>query len=231
MLHYAAPAFGGREQETDVNYQAILFDLDGTLVDSAKLIYGAFNHVAEKYLGRRYTPEEITPFFGPSEDSTWAKLLSPDQLEGALKAYYSYYRRNHDEVILYEGIPRLLKRLGERRVPLAIVTGRGKRTTEITLELCRLGPFFQEVVTSDDLTHPKPHPQCVLEACRRLGVQPAQALMVGDSRLDIQAGRSAGAVTAAALWGTFGLNASLEQAQADYGFQSPNHLESFLFDR
>ena len=200
-------------------------------MDSAKLIYGAFNHVAEKYLGRRYTPEEITPFFGPSEDSTWAKLLPPEQIEGALKAYYSYYRRNHDEVILYEGIPELLEGLSEREIPLAIVTGRGKRTTDITLELCRLGPFFQEVVTSDDLTHPKPHPECVLEACRRLGVQPAQALMIGDSPLDIQAGRSAGAATAAALWGTFGLGGPLEQARPDHRFPSPRHLESFLFDR
>jgi len=214
-----------------VDYQAILFDLDGTLVDSATLIYGAFNHVAEKYLGRSYAPEEITRFFGPSEDSTWAKLLRPEQLEHALEAYYSYYRRNHAEVILFDGIPRLLKRLGEQRAPLAIVTGRGKRTTEMTLEMCRLRPFFQEIVTSDDITHPKPHPECVLEACRRLGVQPAEALMVGDSPLDIEAGRSAGAVTAAALWGTFGLSAPLQQARPDYCFDSPRDLEAFLLRR
>jgi len=214
-----------------VNYQAILFDLDGTLVDSAKLIYGAFNHVAEKYLGRSYAPEEITRFFGPSEDSTWAKLLRPEQLESALEAYYSYYRRNHAEVILYDGIPRLLEGLGEQRVPLAIVTGRGKQTTAITLELCDFEPFFQEVVTSDDITHPKPNPECVLEACRRLGVQPAQALMVGDSPLDVEAGRSAGAATAAALWGTFGLSAPLQQARPDYRFESPKDLEAFLLRR
>ena len=110
-----------------MRYHAVLFDLDGTLVDSVRLIFGTFNHVAERFLGRRYAPEEITSFFGPSEQSTWEQLLRPENLKEGLKAYLTYYQENHHQVILYDGIQRLLDRLQPLPVRTAIITGRGRR--------------------------------------------------------------------------------------------------------
>jgi len=213
-----------------VNYNAILFDLDGTLVDSAKLIFGAFNHVAERFVGRRYAPEEITTFFGPSEESTWVHLAKPGELQEALDAYYAYYKERQDEVEVYPGIEPLLARLKAAGVPMAIVTGRGVRTTQITYEHFDFERFFSCVVTSHDISHPKPHPESVSLACERLQVKPARTLMVGDSAMDVEAGRSAGAATAGVLWGTFGLGGPMEKAGPDYRFESPKALERFLFE-
>lgn len=213
-----------------MKYQALLFDLDGTLVDSVKLIYEAFNHVAEKYLGRRYLPEEIVRFFGPSEEATWRSLLPQERLEEGLKEYYGYYLDHHDEVILYAGIGELLQHLKVRKTPLAIVTGRGKRTTEMTLDALSLKSFFPCVITSDEVQLPKPHPQGVLLACESLGVSPEKVLMIGDSPIDIEAGRQAGTQTAGVFWGTFGLGGSLEDSHPDYAFQTPAELAAFLLN-
>ena len=213
-----------------VQYKAILFDLDGTLVNSKKMIFGAFNHVAENFLGRQYVPEEIVSFFGPSEEQTWAELLSEDQFEEGIKAYYAYYLQKQEDIVPYEGIPSLLSQLANRQPPLAIVTGRGKRTTQMTVEYLKWRPFFSSIITNGDIQQPKPHPESVLLACQQLGVTPQEALMIGDSPMDIEAGRSAGAVTAAAFWGTFGPRENLEKTRADFEFETPSDLQTFLLN-
>src|SRR5690606_2854462 len=88
-------------------------------------------------------------------------------------------------------------------VPLAIVTSRLKESTLRGIELCGLVDLFPEVVTPEDVTHAKPHPEPVLRALERLGVAAEEALFVGDSPHDMAAGRAAGTRTAAALWGPF----------------------------
>ena len=213
-----------------IQYKAILFDLDGTLVNSKKMIFAAFNHVAENFLGRRYAPEEIVSFFGPSEEQTWAELLSADQLEEGINAYYAYYRQKQEDIIPYEGIPSLLDQLVNRKTPLAIVTGRGKRTTEMTVEHLQWQSYFSSIITNADIQRPKPHPECVSLACQELGVSPQEALMIGDSPMDIEAGRSAGSATAAAFWGTFGPRENLEKTQADFEFETPSVLQTFLLN-
>ena len=211
-------------------YKAILFDLDGTLVDSAKLIFGAFNHVAEYYLGRKYRPEEITKFFGPSEKSTWVELLPPDQVQEAIDRYLLFYREQQDQCSMFDGIRPLLERLKDNQVPLAICTGRGRTTTSITVEHLGLDRYFSQVLTSTDIERPKPDPEMLLLACQRLDVESSETLMVGDSSMDIEAGRAAGADTAAVLWGTFDLGGPLEAASPDFRFTHPKELEAFLFN-
>jgi pyrophosphatase PpaX len=214
-----------------MNFDAIIFDLDGTLVDSAGLIQGAFNHITGKYLGRHYRMDEITPFFGPSEDDTWRRLLPAGVLEEALAAYYKYYEDNHlEHVKVFEGIPELLRQLSDRGTPLAINTGRGQRTTAMTLRLFGLEEFFRSVVTGDVLQRPKPDPESVRLVCEQLEVGVENTLMIGDSPMDIEAGHAAGAKTAAVFWGTFGLGGDLKDCQADYRFERPPELADFLLN-
>lgn len=211
-------------------FDALVFDLDGTLVDSARLIFGAFNHVAEHYLGRRYNPEEITQFFGPSEESTWRNLLPPDKVEEGIRRYYQYYRDRQMECTLFDGVRPLLERLKQIGVPLAIATGRGRKTTLMTVEHLRLREYFPVILTSGDITRPKPDPEVVQLACQRLRVSPERTLMVGDSAMDVEAGRAAGTATAAVLWGSFGLGGPVCEAGPDYAFETPSAFEAFLWN-
>jgi len=211
-------------------FDALVFDLDGTLVDSARLIFGAFNHVAEYYLGRRFEPEEITRFFGPSEESTWRNLLPPDKVEEGLRRYYQYYRDRQMECVLFDGVRPLLERLKQTGVKLAIATGRGAKTTGITVEHLGLEKYFPVILTSGDITRPKPDPEVVQLACHRLQVSPEKTLMVGDSAMDVEAGRAAGTATAAVLWGSFGLGGPVQQAGPDYAFETPSAFEAFLWN-
>ncbi len=211
-----------------MHFDAILFDFDGTLADSARFTLDAFNHVAVKYFGRPYTIEELKPHFGPSEETTWRSILPREVAEQGLRDYFDYYQREQARIQIFEDIPEVLKKLNHRNIPLGVVTSRGRKTMEISLEHFKLHDIFQAVITSDDVKNHKPDPEPILLGCQRLGVSPEKCLMVGDTQADVLAGRAAGTKTAAVFWGPFGIDGRLEDAGADWHFHKVRQLEEFL---
>ena len=204
-------------------YRAVLFDLDGTLLDSADLIVTSFTDTCRTVLGRAVDREETL--------RTWSwpvrarfEALAPGRGDELTQAYLRRYFELHDRrARLFPGVPAVLDGLRARGYLLGIVTSKRRATTDAAVRTFGLDRWCQAIVVDEDVRRPKPDPEPVALAARRLGVAPAGALMVGDSVVDIAAGRRAGAATAAALWGTMHLDDVLGE-RPDHRLENPEAL-------
>ena len=208
--------------------QAIIFDLDGTLADTFPLIVAAWNAAMQKPLGRIFTPDEVIARFGIPDTAMLRRELpegvweEPDRVE-AIETYHRHYEAEHLVVRPFDGIPALLQALHKSGLPLGLVTGKGRRTTAITLRQLGWDELLDAVVTGEDVTHQKPHPEGVLSAARQLGASPEQCVFVGDSPVDVQAGKSAGMVAVVAGWHSY-YQERLRACQPDYWAATPNDI-------
>ena len=131
--------------------------MDGTLTQTNQLIYDSFNHVAEKYINKRLTPAEVISFFGPPEKEAVENMIGSQNIESAMIDYYHFYSREHNSLaILYPGIRELLEFLKSKNIIIALFTGKGRRTTNITLEQFNIEHYFQVTITGDDVDEFKP---------------------------------------------------------------------------
>lgn len=201
---------------------AVLFDLDGTLVDSFDLIVEAFHHACRTVLGRTPSPEEVVARWGEPLRARFAPL-APDHVEPLLAAYTRYYTAHVHRIRPFPGVLRMLAELRGRGVRIGVVTSKRGITTEETLRAAGLWSLVDAVTTADDVRRPKPAPDPILAALRRLHVLPFHAWMVGDGPFDIEAGRAAGVRTVAALWGTREREALLA-SRPDYAAETPDDV-------
>jgi pyrophosphatase PpaX len=182
----------------------VIFDIDGTLTQTNDLIFASFNHVAEKHLGKRFSPPEIIALFGPPEEGALRKVFGHENLEGIMEELCAYYTAHHASMAsLHPGIDEVLAHLKDRGVRLAVFTGKGRRTAMITLNALRIAPYFDMVVSGNDVVNHKPHPEGILKVLEAFGLEPGQVLMVGDSLTDINASRAAGVRIASVLWDSY----------------------------
>ncbi len=201
----------------------VLFDLDGTLLDSAELIMTAFEATVQANLHQTIDRAEILGMWSrPIRERFHA--LAPDRDEMLAQDYLRRYLALHDRYArLFPGIPRVLETLQERGYAMGIVTSKRRATAQAAVREFRLDRWCTAIIADEDVARHKPDPEPVLAAASRLGVPVAEALMVGDSPLDIEAGRRAGARTAAALWGTVEASPLLGEAP-DFGLAHPEDL-------
>ena len=208
--------------------KAVLFDLDGTLLDSAPDLVGSLNWV-------RGT-ENLSPL-PLSEMAQYAskgavgllKAGMPEsndqQLESRRLRFLDHYAKNsfrHSR--LYDGIPELLDYLGEAEIPWGIVTNKIESLTLPILEAADLQDAISCVVCGDTLNESKPHPAPVSLACGMLDVAPAETLFVGDDIRDIQAGKAAGTQTAAVFYGYGSYELIGDQVNASLQVHHPSDL-------
>jgi len=205
----------------NVPIRAVLYDFDGTLADSTELIMRCYRHTMAFHLGHSPPDEDWLSGFGTPLEAQLRRFARSDTEFGAmLKSYVDHQREHHDQLLRpFPGAVDTVAALEERGIGLAIVTSKHRRATLQGLELCRLTSHFHVVVTPEDVRAPKPDPEPVLLALRRLGVAPSEAIFVGDSPHDIVAGKAARVRTAAALWGPFP-RAVLEAENPDSFLQS-----------
>jgi pyrophosphatase PpaX len=209
----------------------VLFDLDGTLLDSYNLIATAFRHTCRVGLGRELTDQEVTARWGEHLLARLAHVApgsGPDQIEALAETYSSYYMAHHDELAsLFPGIPKMLDALTRRGCRMGIVTSKWRLPTLQTLRVFDLARFIEVAVCADDVGARKPAPDPILEALRQLAGRPDGALMVGDGVFDIQAARAARVRSVAALWGSREVDA-LMAAGADYAVASPEGMVALV---
>ncbi|MEK9825109.1 MAG: HAD-IA family hydrolase [Methylotenera sp.] len=207
----------------------ILFDLDGTLVDTAHDLGYALNLQREKHGLPALTHETIRPYashgskglllvgFGLStDDPTFA-----DMRDEYLALYDAVLVR---KPVLFEGVPDLLNRLDERLIPWGVVTNKPRRFTQPLLENIGLLDRAKSVVCADDVARPKPYPDSLYLACQHAGIPPELCWYVGDAQRDIEAGRAAGMRTVVAMYGYLGDEDEPQTWGADSAIDKPTDL-------
>lgn len=183
-----------------MNITTVLFDLDGTLINTNELIISSFLHTLHTYYPNQYKREDVLPFIGPTLRETFLSI-DPERADEMIACYREYNHKHHDALVEeYETVYETVQKLYENGYKLGIVTTKVRVTVEMGLKLTRLAPFFDVVVTLDDVQKAKPDPEPIERALRLLDAQPSEAIMVGDNHHDILAGQNAGVKTAAVAW-------------------------------
>jgi pyrophosphatase PpaX len=208
-----------------VALSTFLFDLDGTLIDSIELILRSYRHTLRTH--RREQPSDDVWMSGLGTP-LWVQFRQftddPAEIDAMVATYRAYNLAHHDALVRpYEGVAEAVRALTARGKTLGLVTSKLRSGAIRGLERAGLADAFAVIVGSDEVTHPKPHPEPVLTALARLGVPAAGAVFIGDSRHDLECGRAAGVRTAAALWGPFG-RADLDDLAPDYWLERPADL-------
>lgn len=179
----------------------VLLDLDGTLINTKRLYIECYRQAVLPYIGRELTPDEIMALRPRSELRFFRDVVGPARVPACLEDFYRAYERLYDAYArgVYPGVPEMLAALRAAGVRLGIVTGKSRRSWELTRERTALGPF-DVLVFDDDVAEPKPDPEGIRVALDRLGAVPSEAVYIGDSGTDIEAAVAAGVRPAAALW-------------------------------
>ena len=214
-----------------LRWRAVLFDLDGTLVDSAPDLAGTGNDLRARRGLAPLPLAEFRPHTGTGARGLLRIALgtTPEDPDfDALKDEFldHYATRLAVETSLFAGMEQSLARLEAAGCPWGIVTNKASRFAEPLVDRLDLTRRAAVLICGDTTARAKPHPDPLLEAARRLGLAPASCLYVGDDLRDIEAGRSAGMATAAAAWGYLGGDTPLETWQADHILSSPTELPS-----
>lgn len=183
--------------------KVVLFDLDGTVIDTIDLITASFRFATKQVLGATF-PDDVllqnlgTPLIYQME------FFSPEKAAELVKIYRQHNHAYHDEMIKeYPGVKETLRVLRERGYRLAIVTSKSGSLARRGLAAFDLELLFEIFISADDTIEHKPLPAPILAAVTKLKSMPDKAIYIGDSPHDIKAGKAAGVLTAAALWGPF----------------------------
>lgn len=208
--------------------KCIVFDMDGTLTQTNQLIYDSFNYIAQKYAGRTYTIPEITAMFGPPEEGALLAIVEPEQLDDVMDDYLAFYRSHHNRLArLYPGIEDVLHYIHKRGRMLAVFTGKGIRTTTITLQEFHIDHFFDYIVTGNDVVNHKPSSEGLRKIIDHFELQPEEVLMVGDAVSDVKAAHEAGVHIAVVLWDSYAKEKVL-QMNTDCTFHNVHEFHNWL---
>jgi len=195
---------------------AVLFDLDGTLVDTVPFILKAVREAFEGYGACPTDAEWIAGIGTPLRTQLASFARRPEDVEPLFQRYRAYWLEHHDrETRCFPGALEAVELLSRRGHPMGIVTAKIEQGAHRTLRHTGLLPYVQAIVGADSCRNAKPHPEPVLLALARLGYPPGEAVLVGDSPHDVASAKAAGARAIAALWGACGREA-LAAAGADF---------------
>jgi 2-phosphoglycolate phosphatase len=212
------------------NLQAIIFDLDGTLADTFPLIVASWNAALHEPLGRQYTADEVVARFGLPDESIVRRELQkhPESVvDAALEKYFEHYAQTHHIVQPFEGIETMLQTLQQRGFKMGVMTGKGRRTADISVRVLNWEKYFGSIITGDEVHEQKPSPEGVLMVAQQLHVEPTHCAYVGDSPADIGAGKAAGMWTIAASWHTY-YTEKLRATQPDFWAETPEQILQML---
>ncbi|MFC3799268.1 pyrophosphatase PpaX [Cohnella sp. GCM10012308] len=202
------------EGKTGTRIDAVLFDLDGTIVDTNELIIQSFLYCLQGIVPPEFGREHIIPIMGQTLLSQLQQFSGREQVEDLIAGYREYNIKHHDDMVsLFPGVLEVVPLLKQGGLKLGIVTTKMRMTTERALKLLGLYEYMDTIVTLDDVEHAKPHPEPVQTALRALGVGPEHAIMVGDSTVDMGSALAAGAYAVGVSWSLKG-EAPLREAGA-----------------
>jgi pyrophosphatase PpaX len=242
IMRVSAKLYNDDMRESVTERRAILFDLDGTLIDTTDLILRGFKHSWQAVCGLEHSRETLIGTFGiPLREAMQRLLLdvgSPnaaseieceiDLIERLLAEYRSFNVANHDLMACpFDDAERVIAELRARGYLIGIVTSKGRELALRGLRLCSpdmaIGRLIDAAIFLEDTDRHKPGPEPILAALERLKATPASSAYIGDSSHDMVAGRLAGVRTVAAMWGPFP-RAELERERPDRIAESISEL-------
>jgi phosphoglycolate phosphatase/pyrophosphatase PpaX len=211
-----------------MSLRGLIFDLDGTLADTIPICITAFQHTVEAHSGPSLSHEEVESLFGPTEEGMLQRVL-PEYSPLALETYLSEYERLHTAfTVPFPGVAALLDGLQRRAIRLAVVTGKGRRSAEITCRALGIRRYFSYLETGSPNGPVKP--AAIARVLRAWSLQPPDVAYVGDAPADIQAARSAGVVAVGAAWAPAASYSLLQAARPDFLFRAVPDFVSWVGD-
>lgn len=211
--------------------KSVIFDFDGVVADTGRDIAASVQET-QKYYGQPvYDYDTIMSFVGHGAkyliDNT-LPALSEEALSAALSWYKAYYEAHPcDRTCLYEGFEELMRTLHERGVSMSIVSNKPEAITKIIVEKLGVAKYFTRVIGPESVTRMKPDPEGLFMCLDAMGAGPEEAVMVGDSYTDIQAGKAAGMHTCAVLYG-YGNKEKLKAQNADFSVHASTEMLDIL---
>ena len=201
--------------------KAVLFDLDGTLLDTNELIYTSFVKTFKDKLNIELKKEEVTQFFGIPLGDPFKKYTNSENVDELVAYYREYNEAIHDTMCFaFEGVKELLTSLRDKGIKIAIVTSKRKELAERGMKIAGIYDFMDVIITPESTKKHKPDGEPAIKACNDLGIDPSEAIMVGDSPFDIYCGKNAGCKTCGVNYTFIDLNV-LKESEPDYFIDKP----------
>ena len=208
-----------------MRFRIVLFDLDGTLIDSGPIILASMQHAVRTVLDREIPPDELGLTIGGQGIVAQMQAIDAEHAEELLDVYKEHNDGLHEKLEAFDELIALLPRLKAEGRRLGIVTAKRHRTVGLALDrFPALRDDFDVIVAHEDTDRHKPDPDPVALAIERLGGTPSEAAYVGDSPFDIQAAKAAGAYAVAVGWGGIHPDERLFAEEPDAFVRSPEEL-------
>lgn len=206
--------------------KAVIFDLDGTIANTLPMCVEAFHRAVAPLTGKALTDKEIVAHFGASEEGIINKLLPNDYNRG-MAGYLKHYRELHDmSPAPFDGIVDILRWLKSRDIVVAMVTGKGALSCDITLEYFAIGEYFDMVETGSP--HGVIKTECIEAVLDRFSIKPSEAIYVGDAVSDVTSSHKAGVAIVGAAWAPTTDVEELRAANPDELFTSVTDFDAYL---
>jgi pyrophosphatase PpaX len=184
-----------------MRFPVVLFDLDGTIVDSGWMILASYRHATKTVLGREIPDEVLMARVGAGHLEEQMSEFDAEKAAELAQAYRDFYAPLHSELQAFPGMLELLRELDEEDRQLGIVSAKRHDIVQLALDALGFGDVLDVVVGSDEAPRGKPHPDQILVALERLGAEPDHTAYVGDAPFDVAAAKNAGVHAIGVTWG------------------------------
>jgi pyrophosphatase PpaX len=198
-----------------MRFPVVLFDLDGTVIDSGAIILASMRHATEEVLGVAPPDEELMAAVGGPGLEAQMYALAPDRVDELVTVYRAHNEPLHDGLVCCAGMDDVLVRLKDEGRRLGIVTAKRRKTVGLAFDQVPLAHLFETVVGGDETEHHKPDPAPLLLALERMDARPDEAAYVGDAPFDVKAAKAAGLFSVAVTWGGIHARERLEAEEPD----------------
>jgi pyrophosphatase PpaX len=211
-----------------MRFPVVLFDLDGTVIDSGAIILASMRHAAKEVLGAEPPDEELMAAVGGPGLEAQMQALAPDRVDELVSVYRAHNEPLHEGLVCCAGIDDLLVRLKDEGRRLGIVTAKRRKTVALAFDQIPLEHLFETVVGGDETARHKPDPEPLLLALERLEADAGDTAYVGDAPFDIRAAKAAGVFSIAVTWGGIHSRERLEAESPDAIVDSAEELYAEL---
>ncbi len=198
-----------------IRFPVVLFDLDGTVVDSGGIILASMRHATREVLGRDFGDAELMQAVGGPGLEAQMAAFAPERVDELVRVYRDHNEPLHEELEACAGMEDVLLRLHAEGRRLGVVTAKRRATVELAFARVPLAHLFETIVGGDETEKHKPDPAPLLLAAERMHASPAETAYVGDSPFDIRAAKAAGMYAIAVTWGRIHDRGRLEREEPD----------------